>query len=513
MYQEQPLRRILLIDDNPDDRLLIDRALRQEFSDTAIEEVGEPEGLEAILERGDFDLVITDYQLCWSTGLQILERVKSRHPDCPVIMFTNTGTEEIAVEAMKAGLDDYIIKSPQHFLRLTQGVRSVWDRAENWRRAAQSEYRLQSLLDQLSLGVFFVQSDGKILRYNQALLDLLGLHSAEEVETFIRERLRLDLADASLRRQIDSDPAAQRSREIQYRRGDGRPVWLRVSTTPERLDGSLIIDGLIEDISDRKRSQAEIRQLNQTLESRIRERTAQLEATNQELEIFAYSVSHDLQAPLRQINGFVSLLQEHLAATELDATSSSYLETIANLAQQAGRMLDELIRFSRTGRVQMLPTWIDPFRLVEQTKQQAEIDGEGRDIVWTIEELPRVWADRELLRTVFQNLLENAVKYTRLCDRAEITVAATETEKEVIFSVRDNGAGFDMKYADKLFGPFQRLHSRKVFEGMGIGLANVRRIVHRHGGRVWAEGEPGQGATFYFSLPKEPPPPWEGSPS
>ncbi|MGC9524335.1 MAG: sensor histidine kinase [Limnospira sp.] len=503
MYQEQPLRRILLIDDNPDDRLLIDRALKQEFSDTAIEEVGEPEGLEQILETGDFDLVITDYQLCWGTGLQILERVKSRYPDCPVIMFTNTGTEEIAVEAMKAGLDDYIIKSPQHFHRLTQGVRWVWERVQNRRRAIQSEYRLQCLLDQLSLGVFFVHSDGKLLRYNPALLNVLGLECAEEVETFIRERLRLDLADATLRRQIGSDQAPQQYREIQFRRGDGRLVWLRVSTMPERFDGSFIIDGLIEDISDRKRAEAEIRQLNQTLESRIRERTAQLEATNQELEIFAYSVSHDLQAPLRQINGFVSLLQEHFAATSPDPTSASYLETIANLTQQAGRMLEELLRFSRTGRVQMSPTWVDPMRLVELTRQQAEIDLEGREIVWTVEPLPRVWADRELLQTVFQNLLENAVKYTRLCERAEIAIAATESEKEVIYSVRDNGVGFDMKYADKLFGPFQRLHSRKVFEGMGIGLANVRRIVHRHGGKVWAQGEPGNGATFYFSLPKE----------
>ena len=241
---------------------------------------------------------------------------------------------------------------------------------------------------------------------------------------------------------------------------------------------------------------------NQALKRQVEERTAQLEAANKELEAFAYSVSHDLRAPLRHIDGFLEMLQGRTKTT-LDDKSQHYMEVISDSAKKMGALIDDLLSFSRMGRSEMFKSQVNLDELVRDIIQEFRIETEGRNIRWEISPLPSVTGDRSMLRIVLVNLLSNALKFTRPRQQAEIEIGYTPgTKDETVVFIRDNGVGFDMNYADKLFGVFQRLHRVDEFEGTGIGLANVFRIINRHGGRTWAEGEVDHGATFYFSLPQ-----------
>jgi PAS domain S-box-containing protein len=256
---------------------------------------------------------------------------------------------------------------------------------------------------------------------------------------------------------------------------------------------------VLNDITERKRTQEELERLNRELEDRVRSRTAQLEAANKELEAFSFSVSHDLRAPVRHIDGFVKLLErEHPPSTE---RAAHYLRTIASSSRRMATLIDDLLALSRTGRAPLEMRTVQLNPLVEEVIVDLRPDVARRSIEWRVAPLPAVRGDPSLMRVVLQNLLDNAVKYTKLQADAvvEVGVMPLEQGKTAIF-VRDNGVGFDMRYSDRLFGVFQRLHRAEDFEGTGIGLATARRVIHRHGGRIWGEGEPGRGACFYFTV-------------
>ena len=244
----------------------------------------------------------------------------------------------------------------------------------------------------------------------------------------------------------------------------------------------------------------QVGELKADLELRVRDRTAQLESANKELEAFSYSVSHDLRSPLRHIDGFVELLRKH-GSPSMDEKSLEYLEIISQSAKRMGRLIDDLLAFSRMGRAGMQASQVSLTRLVTEARRALEEETDGRSIIWNIGALPEVTGDPAMLRLVLTNLMSNAVKYTRNRVQARIEIGSSNGGSEAVIFIRDNGVGFDMRYATNLFGVFQRLHRAEEFEGTGIGLASVRRIIQRHGGRTWAEGIVDRGAAFYFSLP------------
>lgn len=244
----------------------------------------------------------------------------------------------------------------------------------------------------------------------------------------------------------------------------------------------------------------EARRLNSQLEQRCAESAAELKAVQADMEAFAYGISHDLRAPLIHIGGFVDLLLNH-PGSQLDDKGRHYLKTIATSAYSMGRMIDDVLAWSRLGTAELHKVKIDLEPLVREVVDELRPIAEGRRVVWLIGPLPTVEADPTLIRDVIAQLAANALKFTRPREEARINFNARRGEMETIISVRDNGVGFDMKHREKLFGMFQRLHSAAEFEGGGVGLARVRRIIQRHGGRVWAEGVPAAGANFYFTLP------------
>jgi PAS domain S-box-containing protein len=372
----------------------------------------------------------------------------------------------------------------------------------------ESEERFRATFEQAAVGIAHVNIEGKFVRVNERLCAELG-YSREQLlsKTFKDithpDHLEADVKDAE---KLFSGQAENYSKEKRYVRKDGSPIWVN-------LTAALVRDGngdpkysisVVEDISARKRVEEEIQKLNEELERRVAERTSELQTANQELESFSYSVSHDLRAPLRHISGYLELLKDE-AGSSFDERAQRYLETAAQSAVRLGKLIDDLLAFSKMGRAEVKKSEVDLRWLVEALKVESEAEAKGRNIEWVIGSMPVVEADPILLRQVMMNLLSNALKFTRKREVARIEVGCMpekEGDRGVTVYVRDNGAGFDMKYANKLFGVFQRLHGTDEFEGTGIGLANVRRIIQRHGGRIWAEGEVDRGTTFYLTLPR-----------
>jgi PAS domain S-box-containing protein len=389
--------------------------------------------------------------------------------------------------------------------RVQQRTRELEEEASRRRQAqAEKEQALRErerIMEAVNDVIYALDPEGRITAFNRRMMEVTGrsaegLYGLDALELFPLEDRRA-IAEAIQRVLVQGEA-----------RVAGRLVHADGNTTWHEFTGRLLYDadgqifgltGVGRDIEDQRRAQAQVRALNAELEERVRERTAELEAANQELEAFSYSASHDLRTPLRSIDGFSRALAEEYA-DRLDDTACGYLDRIRRATDRMSELIDDLLRLSRVTRHDMLRAPVDLSALAQRIGARLRDAYPDHSVRFTVQPGMRVVGDAHLLELMLENLLGNAWKFTAKRPEPAVTFARTDTAAEPVWLVRDNGVGFDMRYATRLFRPFERLHSEREFPGTGIGLATVQRVVQRHGGRIWAEARENVGATFYFTL-------------
>jgi PAS domain S-box-containing protein len=373
------------------------------------------------------------------------------------------------------------------------------------KRAEEAQERLAAIVSSSDDAIVGKSLAGIITDWNPGAEKLFGYAAAEAIGKPMTLIFPPELfkEETEILARLARGDAVQHYETVRVRK-DGRRVDVSVTVSPILDHAGKIIGAskIARDISERKRAETEILQLNTELEARVARRTAELEAANKELEAFSYSVSHDLRAPLRAINGFAGIVLEDFSS-QLPEEARGYLERVRSGGQRMGELIDDLLSFARLSRQPLNRQCVDTVQLVQEVLAELNPRGHSRQIETRFGDLPLCQADRALLKQVWTNLLSNALKYTRGRTPAVIEIASERSNGTTSFFVHDNGVGFNMEYASKLFGVFQRLHRADEFEGTGVGLAIVQRIVHRHGGRAWATAELDHGATFYFTLDGE----------
>jgi hypothetical protein len=410
-------------------------------------------------------LIITDVVMPEMDGYTLCKEIKSLPAlkDVPVVLLTSLSRPQDIVKGLECSADSFIRK-PYDDKYLLSRVEYILTNVQ-----LRKTERLQ-----VGVQLQFGGQSHFITAEKQQILDLLI--STYEGAVQINEELEIKQQELLQAKETLEERVAERTAEL--------------AQTNQQLQIELV---------ERKRAEAEIKKLNEDLERRVAERTAQLAAANHELEAFSYSVSHDLRAPLRHIKGFTLLLIEEYSP-QLAPEAQQRLKRIQEVTNKMARMIDDLLNLARLDRRSMALQMVSLNSLVENVRRNLESETSGRKIDWRVGALPSVNCDPGLVEQVFANLLSNAVKYTGRCEHAVIEIDQATIEGQPVLFVRDNGAGFNPKYSDRLFGTFQRLHSDEEFEGTGVGLATVQRIIRKHGGRIWAEAEVNKGATFYFSL-------------
>ena len=474
--------RVLVLDDNPHDRQLTLRELHKEFPDVEAMEPLDDGEFRAALAHATFDIVVTDFNLKWSNGVNIVRAVKEARPHCPVIMFTATGTQEVAVEAMKAGLDDYVIKSPKHYMRLAVAVRSCLDRAEIRLRALRSETRLHTLLERLNVGVLRLTMEGDVVDANRACKALLERFDGqgESSRNALLAAIRGELPRLTSRND-------QAEREVELDASDGEAVCVYLSLLRVRVNGHDAVDVLVEDVTKMRRSA---------------ERNEELEHANRALEAFAYTVTHDLQAPLRNLQGYVRALVED-CSPGLGETCRGYIRSVEQLAVNMDVMIADVLEFSRLARTELPTRRLTVRQAVDEavTLLHGAIEAKTAKLELIVEPEAIVMAHQQTLVQVLTNLVSNALKFVTEGAQPEVRIRTERRNSgRVRIWVEDNGIGIDPGQHARIFEVFQRLHGEEKYPGTGIGLALVKKGVERMGGQVGVDSVPGRGSRFWIEL-------------
>jgi signal transduction histidine kinase len=425
-----------------------------------------------------------------SKGLDTFSAIYGQAPETPIVILSIVDDEAGAIQAVQKGAQDYLVKGQANCDLLSRAIRYAverhWQQTElkqaRQRELQASESRFRTMIEGNADGVVLVDEQGMIRFVNPAAEALFGRKKDE------------------LLGEIFGFPAvADKTTEMHIVRRHRKPVTVEMRVVETEWEGRMAYLASLRDVTERKQMEEEVRQLNEELEQRVQQRTAELEAANAELEAFSYSVSHDLRAPLRAMDGFSRiLLEEH--ASHFPPDAAHYLQRVRDNVQRMDQLIQDLLSFSRLSRQSLAKKPIAFTDFVHQVLADLHDDDKDRCVDIVIGELSPCYGDPALLRQAMLNLLANALKFTRQREIARIEVGCKHTADDIVYFVQDNGVGFDMQYASKLFGVFQRLHRDEEYEGTGVGLAIVQRIIHRHGGRIWAEANVDHGATFFFTL-------------
>jgi PAS domain S-box-containing protein len=503
---DQPLR-VLIVEDARSDVALLLNALRLGGFEVSYEVVATQARMRAALQHGQWDLIISDHALPQFSGPAALALTLELRPDVPFVIVSGEIDVNVAVALMQAGARDYVQKMELvrlvpviHRVLLDREVRNDKALADQALIASEAQYR--RLFESAQDGILIVDAGtGQIEDVNPFLLDLLGFSREEYLGKKLWEV-------AAFQDSAASKSAFLELQQRGYIRYDNIPLHSKTGSSVEvefvsniyDVGSKKVIQCNIRDITERKQAEAEIQQLNADLERRVFLRTTQVEALNKELEAFNYSVSHDLRAPLRRISGFVAAL-ERACGEELTPNAKELMMEIHASTEHMTSLIQALLKLASLGRSELQCVETDLSSLAHMIATELQQGDPGRHVEFIIPDGALASGDAAMLRIVMENLMGNAWKFTSLVDFARIEVGATyPAGKPTEYFVRDNGAGFDMQYANRLFGAFQRLHLDHEFPGTGIGLASVQRIIHRHGGSIRAESSVGEGTTFYFEL-------------
>jgi PAS domain S-box-containing protein len=502
-----PALRILIAEDSTIDAEFLVRAVRRGGYDAAYQVVDTHAAMRAALEQQDWDVITSDNNMPEFSATAALALAQELRPGVPFIIVSGEINLSLAVSLMKGGARDYIDKRQLERVvpALERELREV-DLRRQQRRSEQalqvSETRYRRLFETAQDGILILDAhSGRILDVNPFLIEMLGYPK--------QELLGKELGQIGPFRGIDESQFAFtqlhsqgyiRYDDLPLEARDGSLIAVEFVSNSYLVDGQQVIQCNIRDNSARKQAETSLRNLNAELEQRVRERTVLLQALNKDLEAFNYSVSHDLRAPLRRIAGLAGVVREDCAA-KLDAKDLGCLDRIKACVQDTDALIDALMELGRVARTEMHRDPVDLSALAHAVASELQQQNTGRKVELCVAEGIKVDADARLLRIVLENLLGNAWKFTARIAAARIELGSIkQADGNVACFVRDNGAGFDMAYADKMFAPFQRLHNVKDFPGTGIGLATVERIIHRHAGRIWAESAVDAGTTIYFTL-------------